>query len=188
MQVRSIYVHDVDPTVAGYVTLEVDLDIPGNVIGADDHGILAGDVIVLHHPESISTGRNASDRIGSGISLDDHLVICFGVAFGDQLKNDIIGLAVEAGDRAADDSAGHSIATVCADAANKVMPCLACMAFIRFTYPGVMGFAYGFPFTPIMTCADCKSCGIKELAHAVKRNGTAHSAFIVIETALFGTG
>jgi len=169
MQVRFIYVYDVDPTVTGNVALEVDLGIPGNIIGANNNGIFAGNVIVLHHPESISTGRNVSDRIGSGISLDDHLVICIGVAFGDQLKNDVIGLASEAGYGTADEgNARHSIAAVCADAANKVMPCLACMAFIRFTYPGVMGFAYGFPFTPIMTCADCKSCGIKELAHAVK--------------------
>ena len=63
-------------------------------------GILSRDVVVLHHLHGVGTGGNAFDGILSGIALNENLIVCFGESLGNQLKNDVIGIAAKAGGRA----------------------------------------------------------------------------------------
>ena len=57
-------------------------------------------MVIFHHLHGVGTGCNAFDGICGGVALDENLIVCLGVALGNQLKNDVIGIAAKAGGRA----------------------------------------------------------------------------------------
>ena len=83
MSICQANITDVDSAITVDIAFQVDLDILGNVVRTNNHGILAGNVVVLHYPEGVGAGFNASDGICGGVTLYNYLIIRFGVALGD---------------------------------------------------------------------------------------------------------
>ncbi len=100
----QLLVLDIYCAIAVDIAQQPDFHILHNGNGSDYHGVLPCNMVLLHHLHGVGTCGNAFDGILSGIALDENLIVCFGVALGNQLKNDVIGIAAKAGD-----SAGNGI-------------------------------------------------------------------------------
>ena len=97
-----IYSHKIDRrhlTIAVDIAQQPNFHILRHILRAHCDGILTGDMVIFHHLHGVG-GGNAFDGILSGIALDENLIVCLGVALGNQLKNDVIGIAAKAGGRA----------------------------------------------------------------------------------------
>ena len=98
-----IYSHKIDRrhlTIAVDIAQQPNFHILRHILRAHCDGILTGDMVIFHHLHGVGAGGNAFDGILSGIALDENLIVCLGVALGNQLKNDVIGIAAKAGGRA----------------------------------------------------------------------------------------
>ena len=100
MQIHFYDVKGIHFSITGDVTLEVYLHILSNILRTHCDGVLFRDMVLLHHLHGVGTGCNARDGICGGVALNEDLIVCLGVALGNQLKNDVIGIAAEAGGRA----------------------------------------------------------------------------------------
>ena len=78
-------VTDIDSAIAVDITLQVDLDILGNVIDADDYGILAGDVICLADFQGICTEFYIGKTVIYRVSLYNHFISRLGSSFRNEL-------------------------------------------------------------------------------------------------------
>ena len=87
-------------SVSVSIAFQMNLHILNNGAVTDHYGVLTGDVVLLHHLHGVGTGGNALDCVAGGVALDENLIVCLGVALGNQLKNDVIGIAAKAGGRA----------------------------------------------------------------------------------------
>lgn len=98
-----IYSHKIDRrhlTIAVDIAQQPNFHILRHILRAHCDGILTGDMVIFHHLHGVGAVGNAFDGILSGIALDENLIVCLGVALGNQLKNDVIGIAAKAGVRA----------------------------------------------------------------------------------------
>ena len=85
MGICSHSIHSCYRTVSINITLGVDLDILGNVIDADDYGILAGDVICLADFQGICTEFYIGKTVIYRVSLYNHFISRLGSSFRNEL-------------------------------------------------------------------------------------------------------
>ena len=98
--INESLVFDIYYTVAVDVAFQMNLYVQFNVAAFHRNLVLTSDMVLLHHLHGVGAGGNAFDGICGGVALDENLIVCLGVALGNQLKNDVIGIAAKAGGRA----------------------------------------------------------------------------------------
>ena len=108
MGIYSHIIHRSNCSVSVDIALQMYLHILSNILRTHCDGVLSRDMVIFHHLHGVGAGGNARDGVVCGVALNEDLIVCLGVALGNQLKNDVIGIATEAGGRAGNGNTADS--------------------------------------------------------------------------------
>ena len=95
MVVDSVPVLCVYLAVTCNITKQTNLHILHHIAASHRDGVLAGNMILLHHLHGVGAGGNVCDGVGGAVALYDGFIGRLGIALEDQLNSHIVGVAVK---------------------------------------------------------------------------------------------
>ena len=97
MSIRTSHINISQLSIAVDIAFQMYLHILRHILRAHRDGVLAGDVILLHHLHGIGAGSHACDGVAGGVAIDDGLIRRLRCAALNELNGHIVGAAVKAG-------------------------------------------------------------------------------------------